>query len=210
MTLKRLAILGASGHGKVIAEIALSTDWDSVDFYDDAFPVKALLDSHSIHGGVDKLLENSKLYDGFHVAIGDNRTRLTILNQLLELNLHCPNIIAHSAVVSQSTSLGVGISIMANVVVNAKAILGDGVILNTSCSVDHDCNIASGVHISPGAHLAGHVSVGICSWVGIGSAIIQGKSSGHDSIIGAGSAVISDIPNDVTVVGVPCLVKIIK
>ena len=208
MILKRLAILGASGHGKVIAEIALSTDWNYVDFYDDAFPVKAFLDNHSIHGGLDKLLENSKSYDGFHVAIGDNRARLDILNQLLKLDLPCPNIIAHSAVVSQSASLGVGISIMEKVVVNAKTILGDGVILNTSCSIDHDCNIASGVHISPGAHLAGDVSVGVCSWVGIGSAIIQGKVIGDESIIGAGSAVISNIPSGVTAVGVPN--KIIK
>ena len=206
--MKRLAILGASGHGKVIAEIALSTDWDSVEFYDDAFPVKALLDSYSIHGGLDKLLEKSNFYDGFHVAIGDNKTRLNILNQLLRLNLPCPNIISLSAVVSQSASLGVGISIMENVVVNAKTILGDGVILNTSCSVDHDCDIASGVHVSPGAHLAGNVSVGICSWVGIGSAIIQGKVIGDGSIIGAGSAVISNIPSGVTAVGVPS--KIIK
>ena len=206
--MKQLAILGASGHGKVIAETALSTDWDLVEFYDDAFPVKASLDSYPIHGGLDKLLEKSNSYDGFHVAIGNNRTRLNILNQLLRLNLPCPNIIARSAVVSQSASLGVGISIMENVVVNAKTILGDGVILNTSCSVDHDCNIASGVHISPGAHLAGDVSVGVCSWVGIGSAIIQGMAIGDDSIIGAGSAVISNIPNSVTAVGVPS--KIIK
>lgn len=206
--MKRLAILGASGHGKVIAEIALSTDWDSVEFYDDAFPIKASLDNYSIHGGLDQLLEKSYYYDGFHVAIGNNRTRLNILNQLLRLDLLCPNIIARSAVVSQSTSLGVGISIMENVVVNAKTILGDGVILNTSCSVDHDCNIASGVHISPGAHLAGDVSVGVCSWVGIGSTIIQGKVIGDDSIIGAGSAVISNIPSSVNAVGVPS--KIIK
>jgi len=206
--LKRLAILGASGHGKVIAEIALSTDWDSVEFYDDAFPVKVLLDSYSIHGGLDKLLEKSNFYDGFHVAVGDNKTRLNVLNQLLRLNLPCPNIISRSAVVSKSASLGVGISIMENVVVNAKTILGDGVILNTSCSIDHDCNIASGVHISPGAHLAGDVSVGICSWIGIGSAIIQGKVIGDHSIIGAGSAVISNIPSSVTAVGVPS--KIIK
>jgi len=206
--LKRLAVLGASGHGKVIAEIALSRDWDSVDFYDDAFPDNASLDGYPVYGCLDKLLEKSNSYDGFHVTIGDNRTRLSILNQLLELNLPCPNIIAHSAVVSKSASLGFGISIMANVVVNAKTILGDGVILNTSCSVDHDCNIASGAHISPGAHLAGDVSVGICSWVGIGSAIIQGKVIGDNSIIGAVSAVTSNIPSGVTAVGIPS--KIIK
>ena len=206
--MKRLAILGASGHGNVIAEIALSTDWDCVDFYDDAFPVKAKLDNFPIHGGLDRLLEKHNSYDGFHVAIGDNRTRLNILNELLELDLPCPNIITPSSVVSQSTSLGVGISILANVVINAKTTVDNGVILNTACSIDHNCNIASGVHVSPGAHLSGNVTVGIRSWVGIGSSIIQGKVIGDDSVIGAGSTVISDVPNNVTAVGVPS--KIIR
>ena len=206
--MKCLAIFGASGHGKVVAEIALSSGWSSVEFYDDAFPTKASIDNFLIKGDLDRLLEKSDSYDGFHVAIGNNRTRLNILNQLLDLGLSCPNIIAPSSVVSGSVILGVGSSIMANVVVNAKAILGNGVILNTSCSVDHDCIISSGAHISPGSHLAGNVSVGLCSWVGIGSSVIQGKVIGNDSIIGAGSVVIRDIPKNVTAVGNPS--KIIK
>lgn len=201
--MRRLAILGASGHGKVVAEIALSSEWDSVDFYDDAIPVKSSLDDFQIEGNLANLIDRSGSYDGFHVAIGDNKTRLFVLNKLLKLSLFCPNIIAPSAVVLQTVSLGLGISIMANVVVNSRASIGDGVILNTSCSVDHDCKIASGVHISPGAHLAGDVSIGSCSWVGIGSAIIQGKVIGYNTIIGAGSVVIRDIPDNVTAVGAP-------
>lgn len=201
--MKRLAILGASGHGGVVADIALSSGWDTVEFYDDAFPTKSSTDYFPIQGDLVSLLENSSSYDGFHVAIGDNKTRLNILNQLLALDLSCPNIIATSSVVSQSVSLGVGISIMANVVVGLNTKLGNGAILNTSCSVDHDCNISAGVHISPGSHLAGDVSVGLCSWIGIGSTIIQGKVVGDDTIIGAGSVVISDIPDNVTAVGFP-------
>lgn len=206
--MKRLAIIGASGHGKVVAEIALSSSWDSVDFYDDAFPSKETIDDFSISGDFRRLLEISESYDGFHVAIGDNRTRLNILHHLQNLDLPCPNIIAPSSVISQSASLGVGIAIMANVVINAKTSLGDGVILNTSCSVDHDCKISDGVHISPGAHLAGNVSVGFYSWIGISSSIIHGKIIGNNTIIGGGSVVISDIPNNVTAVGVPT--KIIR
>jgi len=206
--MKRLAILGAGGHGKVVAEVALSASWDYVEFYDDAFPAKTSIDDFLIQGGFDSLIKHADIYDGFHVAIGDNRTRLKILNQLLDLDLSCPKIIAPTAVISSTAKLGAGISIMDNVVINAKTIVDVGVILNTSCTVDHDCTIAAGVHISPGAHLAGDVSVGICSTVGIGSAIIQGKVIGNDSIIGAGSAVISNIPNNVTALGIPS--KIIK
>lgn len=201
--MKRLAIFGASGHGKVVAEVALSASWDFVEFYDDAFPSKISLEDFTIQGGFDSLLKKADTYDGFHVAIGNNRTRLKILNKLLDLNLFCPKIIAPTAVISSTAKLGLGVSVMANVVVNAKTIAGDGVILNTSCTVDHDCKIAAGVHISPGAHLAGDVSMGTCSLAGIGSSIIQGKVIGNDTIIGAGSVVISNIPDNVTAVGIP-------
>ena len=206
--MKRLAILGASGHGKVVAEMALSTGWEAVEFFDDAFPAKASADDFLIKGGYNSLIGAADAYDGFHVAIGDNRTRLTILNKLLKIDLPCPKIIAPTAVVSSTAQLGSGISIMPNVVVNSKTVLGNGVILNTSCSVDHDCKLAAGAHIAPGAHLAGNISIGICSLVGIGSSIVQGKVVGNYAVIGAGSAVISNIPDNVTVVGVPS--KIIK
>lgn len=206
--MKRLAILGAGGHGKVVGDIALSAGWRVVDFYDDAFPDKKLMDDLSIQGSFDSLLEMADMYDGFHVAIGDNRVRLKILNQLLNLNLPCPKIIAPSAVISPTVKIGTGVSVMPNVVVNSKTIVGNGAILNTSCSVDHHCEVAAGVHIGPGAHLAGDVSIGVCSLVGISSTIIQGKVIGDNTIIGAGSVVISDIPNNVTAVGVPS--KIIK
>ena len=206
--MNRIAILGAGGHGKVIGEIALLSGWNSVDFYDDGEVTKKSSEHFPILGGVASLFENSDYYDGFHVAIGDNQTRLHILSKFLELGMPCPNLISPSSVISQSVILGSGISIMANVVVTTNAILGNGVILNTSCSVDHDCRLESGVHIGPGAHLAGDVSVGRCSWIGIGSTVIPGKVIGENTIIGAGSAVISDIPNGVTAVGVPS--KIIK
>lgn len=206
--MKRLAIVGAGGHGRVTAEVATSAGWSVIEFYDDAFCSGGFSKNFPVQGDFNKLIERSDYYDGFHVAVGDNRVRLKILNDLLDLDFPCPNIISPSSVLSQSASLGKGISIMGHVVVNAETRLGDGVILNTACSIDHDCNVASGVHISPGVHLAGDVSIGTCSWVGIGSVIIQGKVIGDDSIIGAGSVVISDVPDKVTAVGVPC--KIIK
>ncbi|MDN5843803.1 MAG: hypothetical protein L0H54_10205, partial [Alcaligenaceae bacterium] len=48
--MKRLAILGASGHGKVVAEAALAAGWDTVDFYDDAWPAKRRIGKWVISG----------------------------------------------------------------------------------------------------------------------------------------------------------------
>ena len=91
----------------------------------------------------------------------------------------------------------------AEAVLQADSFVGMGSILNTGCSVDHDSQLADGVHICPGARLAGEVYVGARSWIGIGSSVIQQVRIGSDVIVGAGAAVVSDVPNQVTVVGVP-------
>ena len=201
--MKRLAIFGAGGHGRVIGDIAMSSGWDSIDFYDDFVPAGKSLTGLSISGNLTSLIDRSTFYSGFHIAIGDNEVRLDLLRKLLSMGLRCPNIIAPSAVIASTVRFGVGISIMANVVVNSRTIVTDGVILNTGCTVDHDCRIQVGAHISPGAHLAGNVSVGERSWVGIGSAIIEGRVIGSDAVIGAGSVVIQDVSDTVTVAGNP-------
>ena len=92
--MKRLAIFGASCHGSVVAETALASCWDVVDFYDDAYPRKRSLDNLPIRGNFSHLVAHSDAYDGFHVAIGCNKTRLKALRKLLELDLFCPNIVA--------------------------------------------------------------------------------------------------------------------
>jgi acetyltransferase-like isoleucine patch superfamily enzyme len=92
---------------------------------------------------------------------------------------------------------------MAGVVVNPATVVGAHCILNTACSVDHDGRLGEAVHVSPGARLAGNVTVGDESWIGIGSCVIEGRTIGDRCIVGAGAAVISDIPDDVTAVGVP-------
>ena len=91
----------------------------------------------------------------------------------------------------------------AGVVVNPGATIGDGVILNTGCSIDHDCVLDECVHVSPGARLAGTVSVGQLSWIGIGASVKQSIHIGCNVRVGAGAAVVSDIGDDTTVVGVP-------
>ena len=95
---------------------------------------------------------------------------------------------------------------MPGVVINTGSSIGIGTILNTSCIVDHDCNIGDFVHIAPNSALAGDVSVRDMALVGIGSSIVQGKTIGTNSVVGAGSVVITNIPDDVVVCGVPAKV----
>lgn len=201
--MKRLAILGASGHGKVVADIAECCGWQQVDFFDDAWPEIQQNGSWTIVGSVKELLVCLSNYDGIIVAIGNNNVRCEKFQELSQAGARLVTLIHPAATVSRHSLIGLGSVVMAGAIVNASSAIGDGVILNTACSVDHDCSLGQFVHISPGAHLAGNVQIGDCSWVGIGATVRQGIKVGSQTVIGSGAAVVHDLPDGVTAVGVP-------
>jgi sugar O-acyltransferase (sialic acid O-acetyltransferase NeuD family) len=203
---KSLAILGASGHGKVVAETAELLGWSSICFFDDAYPDKSEHSKWQVIGNTSDLIANHKAYDGVHVAIGDNRTRQVKTLCLKENEVTITSIIHPKAEVSASSIIGDGTAVFANVVVNAQVKIGEGAILNTSCSIDHDSVIGAYSHVSPHVGVAGHIVLGQRSWLGIGSTVIQCIAIGADTVIGAGSVVLQDIPANTIAVGVPCKV----
>lgn len=201
--MKRLAILGASGHGKVVADAAELLGWDEVVFFDDAWPHVSHNSVWPVLGNTADLLASINEFSGVAIAIGNNITRLEKLNLLREQGIALPAIIHPDAVISRYAKIGEGSVVCAGVIVNADTQIGAGAILNTGCSIDHDCFLAEAVHISPGARLAGGTKVGICAWVGIGAVVRQLITIGAYSVVGAGAAVVKDVPENTTVVGIP-------
>ncbi|WP_222908748.1 acetyltransferase [Pseudomonas sp. DNDY-54] len=201
--MKRLAILGASGHGKVVADTAECCGWESVVFFDDAWPDVQENGTWPVLGDTAALLSRLTSFDGVLVAIGNNRIRHAKLRELRSAGCQLVKLIHPSATISRYAKVGLGTVVCAGVIVNAGALIEQGVILNTGCSVDHDCKLGNAVHISPGARLAGGVFVGDESWVGIGSSVRELVVIGERVVVGAGSAVVSDISNGMTVAGVP-------
>lgn len=199
----KLAILGASGHGKVVADTAECCGWQTVEFFDDAWPGLQKNAVWSVVGDSAALMARLADFDGVVVAIGNNCIRYAKLLELQAAGACVVTVVHPGAIVSRYAAIGQGTVIFAGAVVNAKACIGQGAILNTGCSIDHDCALGDAVHISPGARLAGGVYVGDLSWIGIGACVRQLVRIGERVMVGAGSAVVSDIPNDVTVAGVP-------
>ncbi|WP_303285432.1 acetyltransferase [Marinobacter sp. SS8-8] len=201
--MKRLAILGASGHGKVVADAAELSGWDDVIFYDDAWLGIETNGAWPVNGGSRELIESLGSYDGIVVAIGDNTVRLEKLIELEAGNAPLVVIIHPSAQVSRYAKVSPGTVILANSVVNAGAELGKGCIINTGSVVEHDCTLAGGVHVSPNAALAGGVVVGRASWIGIGAAVKQLVSIGDGVIVGMGAVVTRNMPDGVVAFGSP-------
>lgn len=203
--MKRLAILGASGHGKVLAEIAELSGWCEIDFFDDSWPEKKALGPWEITGTTDCLLQSVTDFDGVIVAIGNNQIRSEKQTNLENAGFRLATLIHPAAVISKFSVIGDGSVVMANAVINPFAAIGKGCIINTASTVDHDCVLADCVHVSPGANLAGAVTVGIGSWIGIGASVKQLVEIGNNVVVGAGAAVTKNIEHNLTVAGVPAV-----
>ena len=107
------------------------------------------------------------------------------------------------AVISPSATFGEGPNVMAGAVVNSPARIGANVIVNTGAIIGHDCKLQDHSHVAPGARLGSAVTVGEGAHSGIGASVRQCIRIGRNSVVGARAAVVSDVPDDTIVVGVP-------
>ena len=145
-------------------------------------------------------------YSKLFVAVGSNYQRSRLGDLWRKEGYELVNAISPDAVVSPSAILGCGVAVMSGVVINAEAVIGDLAIINTGAVVDHDCRIEEAVHIAPQCALAGNVSVGTQSFLGIGCKVIPKVKIGERVMVGAGAVVICDVKSGTTVVGVPAKV----
>ena len=204
MKARRLLILGASGHGKVVGDCARAMDvWAELLFFDARWPGLEACGPWQVAGSDVTIIDKANGGCEAFVAIGHAPTRLAWLRRFMAAGVKLGTVVHPSAVVSSGAVLGAGCLVVAGAVVNFGAQLGLGCIVNTGATVDHDCRIGDGVHICPGAHLGGDVLVGEASWIGIGSAVRHGIRIGAGVTIGAGAAVVADVPDGLTMVGVP-------
>jgi sugar O-acyltransferase (sialic acid O-acetyltransferase NeuD family) len=202
----KIIIYGASGHGKVVADIVSAmSDVELIGFVDDhEADKKRMVGSIPVLGGEGVL--SGVLREGVEgaiVAIGRNDVRLQKANTLKAMGFRLHTAVHPSVVIAGDVKIGEGTVLMPGVVINASARIGAYVIVNTSATVDHDCILGDGCHLSPGVHLAGNVSVGMGSHIGIGACIIQNMEVGAWSTVGAGAVVIRNVPAGQTVVGNP-------
>src|SRR5690554_5050686 len=189
----KIHLYGASGHGKVIAEIAEENGFEIRAFID-ADETKTSILNYQIVDHIPADLSH------LNISIGNNSIRKKIAEENSELTY--PVLIHPSANISKRSIIKDGTVLMAGVSVNSNASIGKHCIINTNASIDHDCILEDFVHISPNAALAGNVEVGEGTHIGIGACIIQGIKSKWCTI-GAGTVIINDIPDGATVVGNP-------
>ena len=194
----RLIIIGAGGHGKVIADTAVKNKYTDISFLDDnatgdclGFPI------------IGTTAEIEKYNDGktdFVIAVGNNAIRKRIAEKY---DVNWVALIHPSAVIGTNVKIGKGTVIMAGAVLNSCATVGNHCIVNTCAVVEHDNVIEDYVHISPKAALGGTVHIGVGTHIGIGASVKNNINICENCSIGAGAVVVKDIIESAVYIGVP-------
>lgn len=202
---KSLILVGAGGHGKVIADSAEGNECSSIVFLDRTYTPgesKLLLDRYPVID-LDDNFHNYLSLGRFIIAIGDNSNRQREYEKFEVSGAKFARLVHSFSNIAQKVFFGNGTVVLANAVVNADVIIGVNTIINTGAIVEHDCIVGSHCHIAPGVVLAGGVVVGDGTLIGIGARVLPYVKIGVNVTVGAGAVVIGDIPDNAIVAGVP-------
>lgn len=204
---RRVLILGAGGHGRVVLDILLQqARCEIAGFLDNNAQIHGRrVDGFPVRGAIDDLQRHATESDADSaiVAIGDNGVRRCLARQIDLAGIQLVSAIHPSATLARNATVGRNVVIAAGTVVCANCHIGDSVILNTGCVIDYQTMVGEGSHVCPGVRIAGRCIIEPGAFLGVGATVVPSVTIGCEAIVGAGAVVLDDVPPMATVVGVP-------
>lgn len=203
--MKNLIIIGASGFGREVAWLVerinkVEPTWNLLGFADDNESiVGSYVNGYKVLCTSKQINEYRDSY--FVCAVGASKVRKQIIEKLGDLKF--ATLIDPTVEFSQSVEIGDGSIVCAHTILTVNIKIGRHVIINLDCTVGHDAVLEDFVTLYPSVNVSGITHYGECVELGTGSQIIQGKSVGKGTIVGAGSVVVKDLPDECTAVGAP-------
>lgn len=207
--MKDLIIIGASGFGREVAWLVerinkIDQTWNLIGFLDDDNEIQnTKINGYPVLGKTTDIVKFLDTY--FVCAVGASKTREFIIHKLKSINpeIKYATLIDPSVELSDLVKIGEGSIICAHTIITVNIDIGDHVIINLDCTIGHDAVLKDFVTLYPSVNVSGATIIGHGSELGTGMQIIQGKTVGDNSIVGAGAVVVKDIPDNCTAVGSP-------
>ncbi|MDX6769786.1 MAG: acetyltransferase [Elusimicrobiota bacterium] len=203
----KTVILAAGGHAVVLAE-TLRAAKTRVAGFTDANPQRrgTTVEGLKVLGGDEFLAElepsATRLVNGLGTT-GDTGPRRRLFETWRERGFRFPPVVAASAVVAPSASLGAGCQVLTRAVVHPRAVVGENAVVNTAAVIEHDAVVGAHAFVSPGAVVCGGARIGARAFIGAGAVVLPGVTVGEGARLGAGAVATRDVRPGVTAVGVP-------
>jgi len=213
--MKKIVLIGAGGHCKVIIDIIKSINEFEIVGITDKLGLYLQNKNRNLGYVVDvPIIGDDSILDTLYMqgveyafvcigALTNIEVRYKLFEKLKKIGFIIPVLVHKNATISSYAEIKEGTCIMAGAVINAGAKIGENCIINTGAIVEHDCYIDKNTHISPNACLCGEVTIGYNTHIGAGSTVLQGIDIGNNVTIGAGAVVVNDIGDSIKAVGVP-------
>lgn len=203
--MKKCVIVGAGGHGMVVADAASAAGFNVIGFIDNHLkPDDISADYPPLLGSDEQLVTlSTDAEQGFVCGVGgtgDNTPRTEVFERAIRAGLTPVTVIHPRAIVADNCRIGEGSVICVGALINIGVEIGTNVIVNSGAIVEHHCRVGDHAHISSGSVLCGNVDIGIGAHVGAGATIRQGVRVGRKAVVGAGAIVVTDVGDNETVV----------
>lgn len=206
--MKKIAIFGAGGFGREVVFLIedinkKNNEWGIIGFFDDGKKDETIND-YKVLGGIEELNEiKEEIY--LVLAIGDPIVKKEIFQKINNPLIKFPILVHPSVIISDKVEIGEGSIICAGNIISVNLKIGRYVIINFDCTLGHDAIIGDFCSFMPSVNISGETEIGECTYFGTGALIINQRKVGKNVIIGAGSAVFKDIPDNCTALGNPAL-----
>lgn len=201
-----LGIYGAGGLGREVLELAGMINaktgrWKNILFIIDGEPGDDVngIPVYSYRHAIEKFAENLEVSMG----IGEPAVRERLFKKLEDAQIPMPTLIHPDVHIPNTTKIGRGVTIQYGCFVSCNAVIDDYVYIQPQVNIGHNVILKEGCMLSGMANLAGGVTVGKYTYVGLSTAIKESVSIGDSSIIGMYSAVYNDIPDEMIAMGNP-------
>ena len=207
--MKDLIIFGASGFGREVSWLVerinkVAPTWNLLGFMDDNETLHGTeINGYRVLGGTAAVSDYPDAY--FVCAVGASKVREKIVGNMktIDPNIRFATVIDPAVEMSDLVTVGEGTIICAHTIITVNITIGSHVIINLDCTIGHDAILRDYVTLYPSVNVSGMTDIGHAVELGTGMQIIQGKTVGDHSIVGAGAVVVRDIPANCTAVGSP-------
>ena len=213
--MQKVVIIGAGGFGREVLDV-----FDAINEVQPTYEIcgyivesqygepGTLINDRPILGDLNWFTEDRIRNILAICAIGAPEVRYRLILTAQSMGINFCTLIHPTVVRTRWVNIGKGSIITAGCILTNQIGIGDHVHINLACTVGHDVTISDFVTLAPGVHVSGNVQLREGCYVGTGANLLEKKVVGAWSVVGAGSTIVSDVPPDTTVVGVPG--KVIK